>query len=169
MLALVLASSHAMALKPPPKLTRHQLLLTTTALLAPSPLSADDATDPYTHSAFLGLAPPPIKGTWTEAELLGEARAGNVASVQLAVQHDVVVAVDRTHGHRYACLIKDADLGRFLLDAVTPQGTLPFEVLPPAEWRVALRSFAIRFAWLTLATWSLLAALLWDARSTLDE
>ena len=57
--------------------------------------------DPWAHSSLFGLVPPPVAGTWSHQELVDAARGGGVASVQIAPQHDVVIAVT-TSGRRYA-------------------------------------------------------------------
>ena len=97
--------------------------------------------DPWAHSSLFGLVPPPVAGTWSHQELVDAARGGGVASVQIAPQHDVVIAVS-TSGRRYATPMLDDDFPTLLLETTRPDGSYPFAVLPMDESRAALRSAA---------------------------
>jgi len=97
--------------------------------------------DPWAHSSLFGLVPPPVAGTWSHQELVDAARGGGVASVQIAPQHDVVIAVT-TSGRRYATPMPDDDFPTLLLETTRPDGSYPFAVLPMDESRAALRSAA---------------------------
>lgn len=92
-------------------------------------------------SSFFGLAAPPIQAAWSYDELLREARSGTVATVQIAVQHDCVIAVT-TSGHRYSCLLPDRKFPVLLADAMLPDGSMPFEVLPMDAMRAQVREAA---------------------------
>lgn len=78
---------------------------------------------------------------WSYDELLSEARAGGVASVQIAVQHDCVVAKDQK-GHRYACLMPDEHLPQLILDAMKSDGSVPFDIIPLDQVRATVRDVA---------------------------
>ncbi|EOD24463.1 hypothetical protein EMIHUDRAFT_315437 [Emiliania huxleyi CCMP1516] len=88
--------------------------------------------DPWAHSSLFGLVPPPVAGTWSHQELVDAARGGGVASVQIAPQHDVVIAVS-TSGRRYATPMLDDDFPTLLLETTRPDGSYPFAVLPMDE------------------------------------
>ena len=89
---------------------------------------ADADDDPLAHWAFFGLAPPPVAGVLEYDALVAQARAGAFRTVQPAVQHDCLIAT--THrGHRYASLVKDADVDRFVLDCMGGEA-IPFALLP---------------------------------------
>lgn len=93
------------------------------------------------HSSAWGLAPPPIQGYLSYQELLELAADGQIATVQIAVQHDQVVATMR-NGHRFASPIKDKDFPWFVADATRADGTVPFEVLPIDPVRQKVREGA---------------------------
>ena len=93
------------------------------------------------HSSAWGLAPPPIQGYLSYQELLELAADGQIATVQIAVQHDQVVATMR-NGHRFASPIKDKDFPWFVADATRADGTVPFEVLPIDPMRQKVREGA---------------------------
>ena len=141
------------------------MLLTVVLLAAwtPSPVSRREAVttllaaSPYTTSSLWGLAPPPISGQWSYEQLLDEAHQGHVATVQVAVQHDCVVATT-TSGRRYSCLMPDDAVGQLELDALGTDGTLPFRVLPPDARRAAVRDAAGKFFALTVVVWSTIFA-----------
>lgn len=141
LLSVLLCTSHT--------LPRREFLATT--LLS--------STDPMAKPSAWGLAPPPIAGKWSYEELLDNARAGRVATVQIAVQHDCVVSTTTPEGARYATLMPDADVARLELESLREDGTLPFRLLPMDEGRAKLRLFAGRFLLVTLATWTAFFAL----------
>jgi len=152
----------------PSRLGRRAMLASALSTAA-SPASARPDTareDPYAHSSFFGLAPPPLSGQWSREQLLQEARAGNVATMQIAPQHDCVFAVS-TIGYRYACLIPDAEFQSLLLDAMGTDGTYPFEVIPLDENRAAVRSAAGTLLQLSGAVWvaNFFGLLPWDLTS----
>ena len=76
--------------------------------------STDVRRDPRTTSAFFGLAAPPIQGMWSYAELVEQAKAENLATIQTAVQHDCIVAT--THeGMRFASMVADKTVPLLLI------------------------------------------------------
>lgn len=78
---------------------------------------------------------------WSYAELVEQAKAENLATIQTAVQHDCIVAT--THeGMRFAALVADKAVPLLLIDCEKPDGSLPFEVLPIDENRAAVRDVA---------------------------
>uniref|UniRef100_A0A6V2M2C8 Uncharacterized protein n=1 Tax=Emiliania huxleyi TaxID=2903 RepID=A0A6V2M2C8_EMIHU len=119
--------------------------------------------DPWAHSSLFGLVPPPVAGTWSHQELVDAARGGGVASVQIAPQHDVVIAVS-TSGRRYATPMLDDDFPTLLLETTRPDGSYPFAVLPMDESRAALRSAAGTALQASLLLWlaDLAGLLPWD-------
>ena len=139
--------------KPPVLDRRGALTAAAAALVASVPkgaqasssgsLSEPVATPDYAaKSSFFGLAAPPVQGMWSYEQLLAEARAGTIASVQIAVQHDCVVATT-TQGHRFSCLLPDERFPDLLADAMSADGSMPFEVLPMDEMREQIRSAAL--------------------------
>lgn len=108
---------------PPQKSSRRTFLagVAATPLLVAGPLKSRAAStdgarepdastygrrDPRTTSSFFGLAAPPIQGMWSYAELVEQAKAENLATIQTAVQHDCIVAT--THeGMRFASMVAD--------------------------------------------------------------
>jgi hypothetical protein len=92
-------------------------------------------------SSFFGLAAPPIQAIWSYEQLVQEARAGSIASVQIAVQHDCVIATS-TSGQRYSTLLPDKRFPELLADVMLPDGSTPFEVLPLDAARANVRDAA---------------------------
>lgn len=92
------------------------------------------------RAAFFGLAPPPIERVVDYDELVDLARTRRVATVQIAPQHDQVVATT-VEGRRVACALPDAQFPHLLADAMDSSG-LPFRVVPQDEARAALRDVA---------------------------
>ena len=125
-----------------PVVSRRSLLQGTSTLVSLRPDNSPPP-DPYSHWSFWGMAPPPIKGTWTYDRLIEESRAGHVATVQIAVQHDCVIATT-PNGYRYASMIADSKFQYFLLDAIGDDNELPFRVLPMDTTRAKVRSVASR-------------------------
>lgn len=134
MLASLLVAS-CTALRPELSMGRRGVLSAATTTLTATAQPAEQ--DLAAKSSFFGLAAPPIQASWSYKELLQEARAGAIATVQIAVQHDCVIAVTTT-GHRYSCLLPDSDFPALLADAMLADGSMPFDVLPmdPARARV---------------------------------
>jgi hypothetical protein len=137
------------------------------------PLSAllldDGAIDPLAHWAFFGLAPPPVAGVLEYDALVAQAKAGAFRTVQPAVQHDCLIAT--THrGHRYASLVKDADVDRFVLDCIGGE-TIPFALLPrdPALAAVHTAAEAVFDTALALCVADEWGALPWNATSFRDQ
>ena len=86
--------------------------------------NTDGRRDPRTTSAFFGLAAPPIQGMWSYAELVEQAKAENLATIQTAVQHDCIVAT--THeGMRFAALVADKTVPLLLIGERVSHPTAP--------------------------------------------
>ena len=113
------------------KLNRRSLLAAP-ALLIPKTLVADDTyhnsiiyksdkIDPYAHWSFFGLAPPPIEKVLSYDELLNEIQNENIVSVQIAIQHNCVIATT-IKGHRLSCLIPDNKFQQLLDDSADKDG-----------------------------------------------
>ena len=127
----------AAAMSGGPTLNRRAMLgAAAAAFVATSPPAAAEtpAVDFTTKSAFFGLAAPPVVGMLRYDELVEQARTGQIATLQIAVQHDTVIATDRM-GHRFACMMRDEELPHLILDATGKDGSMPFEVLPMDEVR----------------------------------
>lgn len=114
--------------------------------------STDGRRDPRTTSSFFGLAAPPIQGIWSYDELVEQAKAENLATIQTAVQHDCIVAT--THeGTRFASMVADKTVPLLLIDCEKPDGSLPFEMLPIDENRAAVRDVATQLLDLMGVLW----------------
>ena len=66
---------------------------------------AHASLDPYRHWAF-GVVPPPVERTVQYEELMQKLRDKEIASLQIAVQHDCVIATTK-EGHRLTLLLPD--------------------------------------------------------------
>lgn len=148
--SLLVATVASLKAPAPPPVARRNLLTSVAAAAALTTAPAvtlasgkpeEELIDYAAKSSFFGLAAPPILATWTYDTLVEEARAGNLASVQIAVSHDCVIAIT-TEGHRYACLMPDAKLPVLVLDAMDAKGNVPFEVLPLDANRAQVREGA---------------------------
>ena len=111
--------------------------------LTPSHMTAaeKERIDWAGHSSLWGMAPPALQGERTYDEILTLAKQGRIATVQIAVQHDVLVATS-PEGYRYALCIKDKDVPLLLADAMNDDGSMPFEVLPIDPIRQRVRDVA---------------------------
>jgi hypothetical protein len=172
MLLLDVASGALRGAGPRPEVGRRgAMAAAASALIAAAPLSASASAtstpppreDPYTHTSFFGLSPPPLSGQWSRDQLVAEARSGGLRSMQIAPQHDCVFAIT-TAGRRYSCLVRDQDFPSLLLDSMGTDGSYAFEVLPMDPNRAAVRSFAGRVLKLSLAVAAadLLGLVPWD-------
>ena len=150
-MAALLACSVVVAFQPaePPVSRRQALTAVAATLLTARPDRVEAARssearveDWKGHSSFYGLAAPPIQGELTYEQLLRAADAGHIATVQIAVQHDNVIATT-PEGHRFSCPIKDKDFPLLQVDAMRSDGSLPFEVLPldPIRDQIHKRAF----------------------------
>ena len=100
-----------------------------------------ETDDPYAHWSFFDLAPPPIERRVSYDELLIEIKHYRIVSVQIAVQHDCVIATT-IRGHRLACLIPDEEFETLIMDSVDKNGNIPFTILPMDKVRSWVRSTA---------------------------
>ena len=112
------------------------------AVAAPPSAHAEEPIDWKGHTSCFGMAPPPVQGALKYQELLDQAAEGRFATVQIAPQHDQVIATT-TKGWRYSCPIKDKDFPILLEDARRDDLTLPFEVLPMDPIRAKVHDAAI--------------------------
>tara|TARA_B100001093_G_C26796581_1_gene1001374 strand:+ start:757 stop:1317 length:561 start_codon:yes stop_codon:yes gene_type:complete len=97
-----------------------------------------DKIDYYGHWSFYGLIPPPIEKTISLNELKEEIIKENILSLQIAPQHDCIIATT-IKNHRYSCLIKDKDFNYFLKEEES-KNLLNFQVLPIDKNRQKLRN-----------------------------
>jgi hypothetical protein len=104
------------------------------------PAIAMAGKDPYAHWSFFGLAPPPVERTVTYDELVRIIRQDRIETVQIAVQHDCIVATT-TEGHRLALVLRDRDLPILFADTMERDG-LPFTYLPIDRTRQTVRTTA---------------------------
>jgi hypothetical protein len=146
MLTLIFAA----AAMRPEVMTRRGALVAASTLLASTQLPADAATTPPAavdldrpgHMVW-GVIPPTPLGSITYQQLLDASAAGQIVSVQIAVQHDNVMATT-VGGARWACALPDSEFAGLLVDATRADGSLPFEVLPIDETKAQIRDIAQR-------------------------
>tara|TARA_B100000579_G_scaffold192368_1_gene157287 strand:+ start:930 stop:1676 length:747 start_codon:yes stop_codon:yes gene_type:complete len=101
----------------------------------------EEQIDWYAQWTFFNIAPPPIEKVLTYEQLIQEIKNNNIVSVEIAVQHDCVVATTNI-GHRWSCLIRDKDFPKLLEDSKDDDGNLPFIVLPIDMNKAFLRTTA---------------------------
>ena len=116
--------------------TRRAILFSAPAALIAPPSSASD--DPYSHWAY-GKVPPPIEKTIGYDEVMQEIRDGQIESLQVAVQHDCVIATTK-EGHRHSVLIPDDELSALMLDAMNEDVHLP--LLPVSDTLQSVHTLA---------------------------
>jgi len=85
--------------------------------------------DYYAHWSVYGLVPPPIEKSITKEELVKEIDKNNIISLQIAVQHDCVIATT-IKNHRLSVLIKDKDFDNFVNQFRDKDNSLPFTLIP---------------------------------------
>ena len=110
----------------------------------------EEQIDWYAQWTFFGIAPPPIEKVLTYEQLIQEIKNNNIVSVEIAVQHDCVVATTNI-GHRWSCLIRDKDFPKLLEDSKDDDGNLPFIVLPIDPIKAKIRTTAQVFLASTIA------------------
>ncbi len=97
--------------------------------------------DWYSHWSFFGIAPPPIKSTITYDELINEINNNNIYSVQIAVQHDCIIATTN-NGYRLSCLVPDEKFNDLYIDVMNSNGELKVRFLPIDEIKSNIRKTA---------------------------
>ena len=96
--------------------------------------------DYYSHWSVYGLAPPPIEKSITKEELIKEINKKNIIALQIAVQHDCVIATTIAN-HRLSILIKDNEFDTFINQFRYEDNSLPFTVIPIDQNRQKIRKF----------------------------
>ena len=97
--------------------------------------------DPYGHWSFFGLVPPPVEAVITYDELLEKIKNNTIFSVQIAVQHDCIIATT-IENHRLSCLVPDEKMNDLILDTMLKNGNLPFYILPIDPVKSKIRDIA---------------------------
>lgn len=96
--------------------------------------------DPYAFWAY-GVVPPPIERVVSYNELIREIQNNNIMSVEIAVQHDCVIATT-IKGHRISCLIPDKEFDNLLNDSRDKNGDLLVNVLETSPFKRKIRNTA---------------------------
>tara|TARA_Y100000591_G_scaffold333389_1_gene376981 strand:+ start:12478 stop:13110 length:633 start_codon:yes stop_codon:yes gene_type:complete len=104
-------------------------------------VNIQSSIDYYAHWSIYGLVPPPIEKSITQQELTREIENKNIISLQIAVQHDCVIATT-VENHRLSCLIKDKEFNTFIEQFRDDDNSIPFTVLPIDKNKQKLRHFA---------------------------
>ena len=97
--------------------------------------------DPFSYWSIYGLVPPPVEKIISYDDLLENIKNRTIFSLQIAVQHDCVIATTK-QGHRWACLVKDKNFPQLLLDVMDKNGNMPVYVLPQDPIRSKIRNVA---------------------------
>jgi ATP-dependent Zn protease len=97
--------------------------------------------DPFAYWSVYGLVPPPIEKIISYDDLLENIKNRTILSLQIAVQHDCVIATTK-EGHRWACLVKDKNFPQLLMDVMDKNGNMPVYVLPEDPVRSKIRNVA---------------------------
>lgn len=97
--------------------------------------------DYYSHWSIYGLVPPPIEKTISQEELISEINNDNIISLQIAVQHDCVIATTKKN-HRLSIFIKDNHFKSFIHQFRDTDNNLPFTIIPIDENKQKIRKFA---------------------------
>ena len=100
-----------------------------------------DQKDQYAHWSLSGITPPPIEKRITYDKLWQEINEKNILTLQIASQHDTVIATT-VRGHRLAVPLKDKDFSALVLSSMDENGNLPFIVLPYDQVRGSIRNIA---------------------------
>tara|TARA_A100001011_G_C14274489_1_gene828526 strand:- start:37 stop:660 length:624 start_codon:yes stop_codon:yes gene_type:complete len=97
--------------------------------------------DYYAHWSIYGLVPPPIEKAISKQELINEIYEDNIISLQIAVQHDYVIATT-IKNHRLSCFIKDKEFNEFVNSFRDNDNELPFTVIPIDKNKQRIRRVA---------------------------
>lgn len=97
--------------------------------------------DPFAYWSIFGLVPPPVEKIISYDDLLENIKNRTIFSLQIAVQHDCVIATTK-EGHRWVCLVKDKNFPQLLMDAMDKNGNMPVYVLPEDPVRSKIRNVA---------------------------
>lgn len=122
---------------------RRSVIISGTTAFLPEVARAEvveEVEDPYAKWSFFGIAPPPIERNIDYDEFVNLANENKIETIQIAVQHDCVIATTR-EGHRLALLIKDRYVPMLLTDTLR-KNELPFTVLPIDKSRQQIRDVA---------------------------
>lgn len=109
-----------------------------TLSMQPVPNISIDPDDEYAHWSFFGLSPPPIERVLSHEELLNEIKENNIITIQIATQHNHVIATT-VKGHRLVCQLNDDYLPTLIMESSDKFGNVPFVVLPYDEVRGTIR------------------------------
>jgi len=90
---------------------------------------------------FFWTSPPPIEAVITYDELLEKIKNNTIFSLQIAVQHDCIIATT-IENHRLACLVPDEKMNDLILDTMQKNGNLPFYILPIDPVKSKIRDIA---------------------------
>ena len=129
---------------PSPKITRRGII-SSSILTLPLSVQADELytekIDWLAHWSFFGLAPPPIERKITYDELLKEIKSNKIKSLQIAVQHDCVIATTN-EGHRLSLLLPDEKFDNLVMDSIDKKGNQMVNVLPIDPIKAKIRDIA---------------------------
>ena len=97
--------------------------------------------DKYSHWSFFGIVPPPIKKELSYDELLQEIYNNRIYSIQIAPQHDSIIATNYK-GYRYSCQVLDKNFDKLIKDSLNENEKVPFIIIPIDKNRQKLRHFS---------------------------
>ena len=101
-------------------------------------IKQNEEIDYYAHWSIYGFVPPPIEKVVSTQELTDQINMNNIISLQIAVQHDTVIATT-LQNHRWSCFIKDKDFYEFVEQFRQQDNSLPFTVIPLDKNKQKLR------------------------------
>ena len=104
-------------------------------------ISSSQEIDLLSRWSFFGLVPPPIERKITYNELLEEIKNNKIKSIQIAVQHDCVIATNN-EGHRLSLLLPDKLFENLIMDSIDKKGNQLVEVLPIDPIKQKIRNAA---------------------------
>ena len=87
------------------------------------------------------MVPPPIEKTISYNELIESIRNGTIIYTEKAVQHDCIIATTYKN-HRWASLIKDLEIPKFLNDIKDNNGNQIVMLLPANPYKIKIRNTA---------------------------
>jgi len=95
--------------------SRRSFLVSSALISQPKISKSLEHVDEYAHWSFYGTVAPPIERVLSYDDLVTEIQNNNIQSIQIAVQHDCVVATTN-EGHRWVSMIPDSSFHQLVMD-----------------------------------------------------
>tara|TARA_A100001015_G_C15043830_1_gene741882 strand:- start:48 stop:734 length:687 start_codon:yes stop_codon:yes gene_type:complete len=108
-----------------------------------------DKIDYYAHWSIYGIIPPPIEKTILYSELVESIKNGTIKYIEIAVQHDCIVATT-TNNHRWSCLLNDRHIPQLIEETRKPDGSEGIKIMPTQQYKNNIRNIGqvVFYTWI---------------------